>query len=174
MSLIKRTFDFIDKYVFVKLYTALVRPHLEFANVVWHPYLRKDIESLERLQRRATKLVPALRDLPYQERLRELQLPTLAHRTRRVRGDAIQTFKIVKGIDDCVFDKKNCYSSSTRGHNLKLKKARFRTTFCQHQFSRRVIDLWNNLPQHVVDARDVENFKIRMDRHWKGDILYHF
>ena len=150
----------------------MVRPHLEFANVVRHPYLRKDIESLERLQRRATKLVPALRDLPYQERLRELQLPTLAH--RRVHGDAIQTFKIVKSIDDCVFDNNFCYSSSTRGHNLKLKKARFRTTFCQHQFSRRVIDLWNNLPQHVVDAKDVDIFNMRMDLHWKGDILYQY
>ena len=72
----------------------MVRPHLKFGNVVWHPYLRKDIESLKRVQMRATILVPNLKDLPYETRLRELKLLSLAH--RQLRGDAIQTFKLVK------------------------------------------------------------------------------
>ena len=50
LALIRGTFQYLDKYSFLRLYTAMVRPHLEFANVVWHPYLRKDIESLERVQ----------------------------------------------------------------------------------------------------------------------------
>ena len=73
--------------------------HLEFANVVWHPYLWKDNDSLERVQMRATKLVSNLKDMPYETRLKELQLPTLSH--RRLRGDIIQTFKLDKGFDDC-------------------------------------------------------------------------
>ena len=172
LALISRSFEYIDKFSFIKLYTALVRPHIEFANVVWHPYLRKDIESVERLQMRATRLVPSLKKLPYIDRLRELRLPTLAH--RRVRGDAIQTFKIVKGLDDCYFDRFFRYAASTRGHNLRLEKSRFKTTFCQNQFSRRVIDVWNSLTQHVVDAKDVQGFKIRLDNHWQGDTPYQF
>ena len=171
LALIKRTFDYIDIHSFIKLYTALVRPHVEFANVVWHPYLRKDIDSLERLQMRATKLVPHLRDLEYQERLKELKLPSLSH--RRLRGDVIQTFKIVKGIDDCIFENFFRYASSTRGHNLKLEKPLVRSTFGQNKFSSRVIDSWNNLPQHVVEAKDVNIFKNRLDRHWQG-IMYQY
>jgi len=94
LALIKRSFEFMDKYLFLKLYTALVRPHVEFANVIWYPYLKKDIISIEKVQKRATKLVPNLRNSSYEERLKELKLPSLAH--RRIRGDAIQTFKIVK------------------------------------------------------------------------------
>ena len=172
LSLIKRSFEFMDKYTFVKLYTALVRPHLEFANVVWHPYLVKDIVSLENLQKRATRLVTSLRTMSYTDRLKELRLPSLAH--RRLRGDLIQTFKIVKGIDDCKFDKFFEYVSSTRSHNLKLKTPRSRTTFSLNQFSRRVIKPWNNLPQHVVDAKDVNAFKVGLDKYWGNDTPYQF
>ena len=64
LSLIKRTFEYLDKHSFLRLYTALMRTHLEFANVMWHPYLQKDIESLEKVQMRATKLVSNLKELP--------------------------------------------------------------------------------------------------------------
>ena len=172
LALISRSFEYMDKFTFLKLYTALVRPHIEFANVIWHPYLKKDIDSIERVQMRATKLIPELRDLPYIDRLKKLKLPTLAH--RRTRGDAIQTFKIVKGLDDCAFEDFFQYSSSTRGHNLRLEKAKFRTTFCQNQFSRRAVDIWNSLTQNVVDSKDVTTFKIRLDQHWEDDTPYQF
>ena len=66
LALIKGTFEYLDNHSFLRLYTAIVRTHVEFANVVWHPYLRKDIESIERVQMRATKLVSNLKDLPYE------------------------------------------------------------------------------------------------------------
>ena len=72
LALIKGTFEYIDKHSFLRLYTAPVCPHIEFANVVWHPYLRKDILSIERVQMRATRLVSHLKDLPYESRLKEL------------------------------------------------------------------------------------------------------
>ena len=67
--MIKRNIDFKSKEVIVKLYKALVRPRLEFSVQAWCPYLRKDIDMLERVQRRATKLIKGLKDKPYSERL---------------------------------------------------------------------------------------------------------
>ena len=61
-GLIRRTFITLDEKMFKPLYTTLVRPHLEYANQVWHPHLMKDIETVENVQRRATKLYPVWQD----------------------------------------------------------------------------------------------------------------
>ena len=68
---IRRSFEYLDKNTFKKLYAALVRPHLEYANVVWNPYKKKDITTLENVQRRATKMVPGLGDKSYDGRLKD-------------------------------------------------------------------------------------------------------
>ena len=82
LGVIKRTSSFMDIDMFTILYKTLVRvrPHLEYANCIWNPILQKDIQLIESVQRRATKLVPQLKDLPYADRLRRLKLPTLAYR----------------------------------------------------------------------------------------------
>ena len=80
------------------MYKALVRPHIEYGNTMWYPQLRRDTESVERIQKRATRLIPRLKDLTYIDRLKTLKLPTLAHRRRR--GDMIQTFKTIHSIED--------------------------------------------------------------------------
>ena len=85
VGLIRRTFVHLEPEIFKILFTALVKPHLEYENQVWFPHLVKDIEAVEYVQRRATKLVPCLKDLSYKERVRTLNLPTLAY--RRSRGD---------------------------------------------------------------------------------------
>ena len=173
LALIKGTFKYMDNHSFLRLYTALVRTHLEFANVVWHPYLRKDIDSLERVQMRSTKLVSNLKDLPYELKLKELKLPTLAH--RRLRGDLIQTFKLVKRLDDCPLE--NFFTIAhynKRGHSHKLEKPRWSLSFTLNQFSYRVINVWNSLPQHVVDAETLNSFKARLDQHWQGNMLYEY
>ena len=77
IGLPKRNFIHVDCYTFILLYKALVRPHLEYANSVWSPYKKKcDIEQVEKIQRRATKVVFSLRKLPYKERLLHLNLHT--------------------------------------------------------------------------------------------------
>ena len=83
--------------MFMPIYNTLVHPHIEYVNQVWSPYLQKDITKLEKIQSRATKLIPALADLPYNERLTKLKLTSL--QDRRCRGDMIEVFKIVKGLD---------------------------------------------------------------------------
>ena len=67
------------------MYKAIVRPHLEYCIEAWQPYGKKDIDTLERIQRRATKMIPDLRDLSYEEGLEECGLTTLE--TRRLRSN---------------------------------------------------------------------------------------
>ena len=87
MGLIRRTFSYLYGDTFKKLYWSFVRPHLEYANSVWSPHLRKHIKMLESVQIRGTKLVDGMKMISYQERLQALDLPTLLH--RRDRGDMI-------------------------------------------------------------------------------------
>ena len=103
MGLIRRTIEYLNKENFKLLFTALVRPHLEYANAVWSPSLKKHVNALENVQRRATKYIPGLANMSYQERLQTLELPTLQY--RRYRGDMIEVFKITHGLyDKCVTD----------------------------------------------------------------------
>ena len=87
LGIVKKTFKTKNQNVLKKLYTSLVRPHLEYASQVWHPFLRKDIARLESVQRRATKIICSDKNLDYQSRLEQLQLTTLEE--RRIRGDLI-------------------------------------------------------------------------------------
>ena len=100
IGMIRRNITYKDKSLILPLYKAigLVRPHLEYCIQAWSPYLRKDIDMLEKIQRRATKLIPGLRDLRYEERLKECGLTTLE--TRRLRGDQIEVFKILNGYEN--------------------------------------------------------------------------
>ena len=87
LRLIRRTITYKVKQLIVPLYKAIVRPHLEYCIQAWTPYRKKDIDKLERIQRRATKMIPKLRDLSYESRLLQCGLTT--PETRRLRGDQI-------------------------------------------------------------------------------------
>ena len=95
LGLIKVSFKFMNKPMFLNLYVALVQPLLEYCVQVWSSYKRKHICLLEGVQRRATKLVPQLKKLNYDERLEFLGLKRLVD--RRIRGDMIETYKIITG-----------------------------------------------------------------------------
>ena len=138
LASIKRTIKFINSDTFKLLYKSLVRPILELTGSVWNPYKLKHIRSLESLQRGATKLVRAIKDLPYEDRLRSLDLPTLAN--RRSRGDIISTFKIFKGyidIDPNIFFKLN--DNMTRGRSLKIYKTRSNTIIRKTSFRKELL-----------------------------------
>ena len=80
----------------LRLCKALVRPHLEYCSEVWSPYYKKDKEHLEKVQHRLTRIIPGLKNMTYEERLRKLGLWTLEE--RRNGTDLIETFKLIKGM----------------------------------------------------------------------------
>jgi hypothetical protein len=98
LSQIRNTFVCHEPEIIRPLYLALVRSHLEYAVAVWNPHLVQDCNKLEKIQKRATKLCPKLRKKPYEERLKNFQITTL--KTRRERGDLIQFYKIVHGLEE--------------------------------------------------------------------------
>ena len=96
LGMIKRSFSVRDKDVILHLYKSLVRRHLEYSVQAWRPYFQNDIDTIEGVQRRATKVISDLKDKGYENRLRFLNLTTLE--TRRLRGDLIEVFKIFKDL----------------------------------------------------------------------------
>ena len=98
LGMIRINITYKEKSLIVPLHKAIVIPHLEYCIQAWNSYLRKYIDMLEKIQRRATKLIPGLRDISYGERLKECGLTTLE--TRRLRGDQIEVFKILNGYEN--------------------------------------------------------------------------
>ncbi len=154
----------------LRLYKSLVRPHLEYCIQAWRPYLQKDVDKLERVQRRFTKIIPELRNMPYEQRLNKLKLTTLE--TRRIRGDMLEVFKIVKGLEGLnASDFFEFSTSTTRGHTLKLFKQRSRLDVRKYSFSQRVINEWNSLPEDAINVDTINSFKGKLDkflRHREG------
>ena len=152
LGMIRRNITYKEKSLIIPLYKAIVRPHLEYCNCIqaWNPHLRKDVDMLESIQRRSTKLIPGLRDLTYEERLKECGLTTLE--TRRLRGDQIELFKILSGYEN--IDSNTCFeikeSKITRGHNYTLVKKQSILDVRKYSFSPRTINVWNNLSTDCV------------------------
>ena len=155
VGLIRRSFSFLNCETFKRLYTAFVRPHLEYAQSVWAPHLVKNVTTVENVQIRATKLVDGLSTLEYAERLKRLNLPTLVF--RRKTGEMIEIFKYFH-----IYDKSTLSPSfkprerSSRKHNYQLQihtpKDDIRG-IQSNSFYYRSPKTWNELPNEVETRR---------------------
>ena len=173
-GLIRRSFEYMDKKMFRQLFTTIVRPHLEYAAAVWNPYQQRHIIAIENVQKRATKLVPGLRDLSYKERLKALNLPTLLY--RRYRGDMIEMYKLTHNLydEDVVDGFLDLQPSRSRGHPYSVyRKGLIKNLDVRrNSFKVRVTHQWNNLPEDVVVASNINTFKNRLDKIWYGSDVY--
>ena len=141
------------------MYKAIFRPHLEECIQGWRPYRKKDIDMLERIQMRATEIIPELIHISYEERLKKCGLTTL--KTRRLRGDKIEVLKILNEYEN--IDRNMFFSlkkdSRIRGHKTKLVKDQCRLDIRKYWFSQRTVNQWNTLFTDCVTASSVNIIK---------------
>ena len=169
-----------EKDLVLTLYKTYIRPQVEFAQPVWSPYLKKDIDKLESIQHKITRLIDPVRNLDYQDRLNLLGLTTLE--ARRQRGDLIQTFKVLKGYEKVDFNvpielapslNQAGPAGNLRGHKLRIEKELVKNCEQRKQFLlNRVQDAWNNLPNNFVQAPSVNSFKAKLDERFKANNCY--
>jgi len=167
---ISRAFHYRDRWTFVKLYNLYVRPHLEFAVAAWSPWTHGDIDSLERVQKRAISMVSGLGNKTYEERLQELGLTTLE--ARRDEICLSEMFKIMRGISNVKsstwFDPVAATDGGRQTRlaadplNVKLPPARLEIR--RNFFSVKICEKWNKLPRKVKESKNVRLFKMELKK----------
>ena len=173
---ILRTVSYRDKVHFIRLYTQRVRCHLEYVVQCWNPWLKKDINLIEGVQKRAVRCVQGLYG-SYEDKLSQLKLPSLID--RRLRGDLIQTYKIINKIDNVDPNKWFQFSNESQrplrsnvtveddgnvNQRLTLIPQRSNGEIRRNFFSNRVVAPWNILPDSLKTVGSTNAFKNGYDQ----------
>ncbi|PKU46624.1 hypothetical protein llap_3068 [Limosa lapponica baueri] len=160
---IKRSMASMSREVILPLFSTLTRPHLKYRVQLWGPQQKKDMDLLEWVQRRATKMIRGLEHLSWEDRLRGLGLFSL--KMRNLQEYLIAALWYLKGA--CRRDGEGLFirecNNRTRGKGFKLTEGRFRLDIKKKFFTVRVVRHWNRLPREVVGAPSQEVFKARLD-----------
>ena len=149
------------------LYKTLIRPILDYCIPAWRPYFKRDIEKLEKVQKRFTKMIVGCKDLKYDQRLIKVGLTSLQE--RHYRADMIHVFKVLNEDNNKIYPKGflSLADRAGRKNSKKLHKKRNRFEVSRNGFTSRVVDRWNDLPDIVISAEDVNEFKGRLDNHMR-------
>ena len=155
----------------IGLYKTFVRPILESSVSAWSPWERRDIDAMEKIQRRATRMVPTIAGNDYDTRLKMCRLTTLER--RRIRGDMIEVFKMLNGhtkVDDDFFTfSSERHNAATRSVTNKcLVSEKCRLDIRKYFFTNRIVQHWNVLPLDIREANCVNDFKNLYDD-WTSD-----
>ena len=166
LGFIERNFMFKNKGLILPLYKSLVRPHLEHAVQFWSPYLRRDIDKMEKIQRIATKMIAEIRNHSYHQRIQEHDLISFVQ--RRLRGQLIEVFNYLNRFTTAsargLFDYN--LNDRTRNNGAKLIVKHFNTSVAQHFYTIKITTTWNALSNEVVTSRTVNSLKNSLDKHW--------
>ena len=122
---IRMAFHFLDKDMMRKIITSMIRAKLEYAEVIWSPHKEKHVLKLERIQRIATKMVPELKELTYEEWFQKMQLSTLEERIER--GDLITIYKLMTNLE----------RNRSKRFNIEMKKRGWKFKETQEKISER-------------------------------------
>ena len=151
-----------------KAFVVYCRPLLEYCTPIWSPSAAEIIGIVENVQRRYTRIAfakcfPSQTMPNYQQRLEKMGLKTLQY--RRIEFDLYLCYKIVNGFSDIPFD--NIFSftkfrNRSRQHRFQLERALTTKTCVLRSFAFRVVQIWNNLPAKIVEARNFSVFKKRL------------
>ena len=169
LGVINRCIVYKTKDILLCLYKSLVCPHLEYCTAAWNPHYIKDKELLERVQQRFTRMISELRNLPYADHLRHMNLQSLEERW--VRADLVEVYKIIHGLSAIAFESFFEFNKSghTRGHSLKLRKQRCRLDLRLHLIHRKSDKLveqsrWSNCLSIIVELFQKKAYKAEKQR----------
>ena len=163
LSQLKRATSLRDAQTFGRLYQVYIRPLLETAAPAWNPTKRESVNLLEKVQRRATRMITEIGSLSYEDRLNALGLCSLEERRRR--GDQIQVYKIMNGYGDIEPDSwfsfvRARHDVNTRTHSDDhILQEKCQRNVRKNFFTNRVVKDWNELPFEVKNASSTNTFK---------------
>jgi len=174
LSQMKRTFTYRDSYVFPRINRTYVRPLLEYSVQAWNPSKVEDINTLEKVQRRALRMINDQGDASYETKLRNIGMTTL--QARRERGDMIQVYKFLN--DASGLDKNEYFNFVQERHTIATRSftdnllvpEKCRINVRKNYFTCRVTNAWNSLPMEVRMSSSVNMFKNKYDAHFATQI----
>ena len=164
-GVIRRAFRSRCKELMWPAFMHYVLPGLMYASQAWNPYLRINIDGIERIQRRFTKIIHGMNEMPYANRMNELQ--TLSLENRRTYMDLITVYKLIHNLLSCNMSDVGIEltQSITRANGCRLKQPLVVNRVHSQLFSSRVPPIWNKLPLHIVNCNSVSTFKRHIFKH---------